>query len=197
MSKSDYLLELKKRLAGLPTKEVEERLAFYSEMIDDRVEDGLSEKEAVLEMGPIENIVAQIMADIPLRKIAGERIKPKRRLTAFETFLIVLGFPIWFSLLVSVFAVILSVYITFWSVIISLWAVFASFVASAFGIIVFGFALSFGEALLTGVASIGAGLVLAGLSIFMFYVCKAATKGILALTKKLAVCIKSCFIKRG
>ena len=43
---------------------------------------------------------------------------------------------------------------------------------------------------------IGAGIVCAGLSIFMFYGCKAATKGILVLTKKLAVWIKNCFIKK-
>ena len=48
MNKLEFIAELRDRLSGLPQGEVEERLSFYSEMIDDRMEDGVSEKEAVL-----------------------------------------------------------------------------------------------------------------------------------------------------
>ena len=43
---------------------------------------------------------------------------------------------------------------------------------------------------------IAIGFVCAGLSIFMFYGYKAATNGILILTKKVATGIKNCFIKK-
>lgn len=49
-------------------------------MINDRIEEGLSEKVDVSDVGSIGDIVSQIVADIPLTKIAKERIKPKRRL---------------------------------------------------------------------------------------------------------------------
>jgi beta-galactosidase len=49
---------------------------------------------------------------------------------------------------------------------------------------------------IAGIAMIGAGLVLAGLSIFFFFGCKAATKGIIILTQKIARGIKNCFIKK-
>ena len=59
-----------------------------------------------------------------------------------------------------------------------------------------GIAFACNGNVLTGVAMIGAGFVCAGLSVFMFYGCRAATKGVLMLTKKLAVWTKNCFIKK-
>ena len=53
MTKQEFLLNLRKGLLGLPPQDIEERLAFYNEMIEDRIEDGLSEEEAVAEMGRI------------------------------------------------------------------------------------------------------------------------------------------------
>ena len=47
MTKKEFLARLRRGLAQLPPEEREERLAFYSEMIDDRMEEGLSEQEAV------------------------------------------------------------------------------------------------------------------------------------------------------
>ena len=55
-----------------------------------------------------------------------------------------------------------------------------------------GFAISLNS--LGGVALIGAGLVCAGLAIFLFYGCKEATKGTALLTQKIALGIKKCFV---
>ena len=95
----------------MPQDDIEERLAFYSEMIEDQMEDGLSEEDAVLAVGSIDEIVTQVVADIPLTKIAKERIKTKRRLSVGEIILLALGSPIWLSLGIAVFAVILSLYV--------------------------------------------------------------------------------------
>jgi uncharacterized membrane protein len=196
MSKQDFLVQLRKGLSGLPQDDIEERLTFYSEMIEDRVEDGLSEEEAVLAIGSIDEIVAQAVAETPLVKIAKERIKSKRRLSAGEIVLLTLGSPIWLSLVIAAFAVILSLYISLWAVIISLWAAFTSVVGCAIGGVVAGTTFTFVGHTLSGIATIGAGILCAGLAIFMFYGCKAATKGILILTKKMAIWIKSCFIRK-
>lgn len=197
MSKQEFLAQLRKGLSGLPQDDIEERLTFYSEMIEDRIEEGLSEEEAVSAVGSVDEIVAQVVADIPLAKIAKERIRPKRRLSSGEIVLLALGSPIWLSLSIAAFAVILSLYISLWAVIISLWAVFGSLLCCAFGGMVAGIVFACNGNVLTGIAMLAAGFVCAGLSIFMFYGCKAATKGILILTKKIAVWIKNCFIKKG
>ncbi len=196
MRKQEFLAQLRKGLSGLPQDDIEERLTFYSEMIDDQTEEGLSEEEAVSAVGSVDEIVAQVVADTPLAKVAKERIKPKRQMKAWEIVLLVLGSPIWLSLLIAAFAVVLSLYIVLWSVIISLWAVFGSFIGCAFGGIVAGIVFAFSDNILTGIAMIGAGVVCAGLSIFMHYGCKAATKGILILSRKFAVWIKNCFIRK-
>ena len=98
MNKQEFLAELRRGLSGLPRDDIEERLSFYGEMLDDRMEEGLTEEEAVSAAGPVDEIVRQTVADIPLAKIAKERIRPKRRLRAWETVLLVLGSPVWLSL---------------------------------------------------------------------------------------------------
>ncbi len=196
MTKLEFIEQMRKGLSGLPQNDIEERLAFYSEMIDDRMEEGLLEEEAVSAVGVVDEIVAQIISEIPLVKIAKERIRPKRSLSAWEIVLLVLGSPIWLSLGIAAVAVILSLYISLWAVIISLWAVFASLVGYSFGTVVAGIIFALRGNMLTGIATIGTGMLCAGLTIFMFFGCKAATKGILLLTKKIALGIKNCFIKK-
>lgn len=197
MTKQEFLLELKKALNGLSQNEINERLNFYSEMIDDRIEEGISEEDAVSAVGDAEEIAEQIILETPLLKLAKERIKPQRRLTALEIVLLILGFPIWLSVGISIFAVILSLYICVWTVVFSLWAVFVSLVASGFGVILAGIVFSLNENILSGIASIGTGIACLGISIFAFFACKAATKGVLILTKKIALFTKNCFIKKG
>ena len=110
MLKQDFLSALREGLKGLPEKDIEERITFYGEMIDDRIEEGLSEEEAVNEIGTVDAVVQQIVAETPLTRIVGEKIKPKRKMRAWEIVLIVLGFPIWFSLLAAAGAVLRSGY---------------------------------------------------------------------------------------
>lgn len=196
MSKQEFLVQLRKGLSGLPQDDIEERLMFYSEMIEDQMEEGLSEEQAVSAVGSVDEIVAQVVADIPLAKIAKERIRPKRRLSAGEIVLLALGSPIWLSLGIAAFAVILALYISLWAVIISLWTVFASLAACSIGGVLACVILIVGGNGASGVAMLAAGIVCAGLSIFMFYGCKAATKGTLILTKKMAIWTKNCFIKK-
>jgi len=196
MSKQEFLVQLRKELSGLPQEDIEERLTFYSEMIDDRMEEGFTEEDAVAAVGSAQGIVAQVVAEIPFAKIAKERIKSRRQLRVGEIVLLALGSPIWLSLRIAVFAVILSLYISLWAVIISLWAVFASFAACSIGGVVAGIVIACSGNALSGIAMLAAGIVCAGLSIFMFYGCKAVTGGTLILTKKIAVWIKNCFIKK-
>ncbi len=196
MTKLKFLLSLGEGLSGLPEEEIEERLTFYDEMISDRMEEGLSEEEAVDAIGPVNEIISQIIADIPFSKLFKEKMKPKRKLRAWEIILLAVGSPIWLSLLIAAFAVVLSLYAVLWSLIISLWAVEASLWGTTLAGIISGAFFAVCSNTMTGIAVIGAAIFSAGISIFMFFGCKAATKGIVLLTKKLAIAIKSCFIKK-
>ncbi|MBE6740336.1 MAG: DUF1700 domain-containing protein [Ruminococcaceae bacterium] len=196
MNKQEFLIKLEKGLNGLPKADIEERLVFYSEMIDDRIEDGLLEEAAVEEIGPVDSIISQIISDIPLTRLVRDKVKPKRSLSAWEIILLVLGSPIWLAVLLAVFALLVSVYAVMWSVIICLWAVFASLLGIALGGILWGVAnIILGNGIIS-IAVIGLAFISIGLSIFVFYTCKAMTKGLLLLTKEIILSIKNSFIKK-
>lgn len=196
MSKQAFLARLRKELSGLPKDDIEERLAFYEEMIDDRTEEGLSEEEAVSVAGAIDEIVAQTIADISLPKIARERLLPKRRLKAWEIVLLALGSPIWLSLGIAAAAVILALYVSLWAVIVSLWAVFGALAACVLVSVPACVISIAGGSAASGFAVLAAGIVCMGLSFFMFFGCKAITKAIFIQTKRIAIGIKKCFIKK-
>ena len=65
MRKQEFLGQLRKGLATLPPNDIAEHLAFYNEMIDDRMEEGLSEEDAVAAVGSVEKIIGQIVAESP------------------------------------------------------------------------------------------------------------------------------------
>lgn len=196
MNKQEFSDSLKQKLSGLPAQEVEERLSFYCEMIDDRIEEGRTEEEAVAEIGSVDAIAAQIIAEIPLTKIAKERIKPKRQMRPWEIVLLILGSPIWLSLVVAVAVVAFALYAVLWSLVLAVWAVFAAFVLCAPFALCVGILLAVEGNGSVGLALVGAALVCAGYAIFVFCGGKAVVKGILWVTKKLAVGVKQCFVKK-
>ena len=51
MTKASFLGELRLRLASLPDADIQEALEYYEEMIDDRIEAGMDEEEAVRTLG--------------------------------------------------------------------------------------------------------------------------------------------------
>ena len=196
MTKLDFIAELGDRLSGLPEAEVDERLSFYNEMIDDYIEDGLGEEEAVARIGRIDEIVDQIIADVPFAKLAKEKIKPKRKMRAWEIVLLAVGSPLWITLGAVALAVFLTLYAVLWTLVAVAWSVFAVFAACApagiaLGVLSFVFGRPF-----PAMAYIGLGLVCAGLAIFAFFGCIAATKGCAVLTKKIALGIKKCFVRK-
>lgn len=169
MTKREFLVALKACLSGLPKDEVEQQVNYYSEMIDDRMEEGLSEEEAVSQIGDLEEI------EIPQPE------KKKRRFKAWELALLIAGFPVWLPLLISAIAVAFSLYVSWWAVLVSLWAAFGSFAACGVAGVVGGIVLCFKS--LSGLFLIGAGLVCTGLAVFSFFGCKWLTDATVKLTK--------------
>ena len=196
MKKLEFILALHDRLSGFPQEELEERLTFYSEMIDDRMEEGLSEEEAVAAVGSVDEIVKQIVTDTPLSSLAKQWVKPKRRLGALEIVLLVLGSPIWLSLAISAFAVVFSLYITLWAVVISLWAVPVSLAGTALGCVIAAAVFFFQGSAMAGISLLGIGLISTGLAVFAFFGARAAAKAAAWLSRKGVLAIKDCFAGR-
>ena len=201
MNKRKFLSKLSDKLANLPHSDAQDRLNFYSEMIDDLIEEGLTEEQAVLKVGNADDIAREIVTDDSFNDILEEKLEPKKNTTkGWQLALLIIGSPIWFSLLVAFFAVAFSLVVTLFAVSISLiavlWAVFGSLIACAIASVIYCFILIFTGNALTGFATLGAGLVCGGLSIFLYYGCKYFTKTITVLSKKIISLIKTLINKR-
>ena len=183
MRKEEFLSALAERLSALSQENREERVNFYREAIEDRMEDGIAEEQAVAELGDMESIVSQILADLPLSPAVTEKIarRPRR---GWEIALLILGAPLWLSVLAALFAVIVSVLAVMWSVVAGLWATEISLIAAVpaclGGAIIF---LCVGDNILSVLLAVSAGLVTAGLAVFLFFGCKYTTKGIWIASK--------------
>lgn len=197
VTKLGFLARLEQELFSLPAEERKDRLAFYGEMIDDRVEEGMTEEEAVAAIGTVDGVVAQIIADTPLTTLVKEKIKPKRRLKGWEITLLIVGSPVWLSLLTAALAVVVALWVSLWAVVVALWAVFAALVGSAVGGIVGGIAVAADGYIWPCLALVAAALVCGGLSILMFYACRGATKGLARLTALTITAIKKRLVKKG
>lgn len=191
MTKERFLNELRRRLKGLPREDIDSRIEFYSEMIDDRIEYGLTEEEAIDEIGSVDDVVAQIAKDTPFMHLVKEKVKPKRKISAVEIILLIVCFPFWFPLAVMACVFIAVAYMLMWVGVIVTYAIEAGLIGTAiYGLIAIattGFNPAF----------IGVTLVALGLAIVMAFACIAATKGSFRLTKRVLLSIKKKIVTRG
>lgn len=197
MTKKEFLSELRSKLQGLPPEDIDERVSFYEEMINDRMDEGKTEEEAVAEIGSVEDVVREIAKDTPLVKLVKEKMKPRRRIKAWEIVLIVLGFPLWFPLLITALVLIMVFWILVWVLVIVTYTVeIALSAASVAGVVAFMAYFLNGEMNYT---AIGASIMCAGAAILFVFACIGATKGSIALTKGIITGIKMLFIgkKKG
>ena len=185
MTRFEFLEALQNELDDLPESDIKASIQYYNEMIDDKMEDGLTEEAAVADIGNPQKIAEGILSDTPLSKLVKNKIKQRRRLGAFEIVLLILGSPIWLSLIISAFAVVLSVYVSLWSVVIS-------GVATLLGSAV---VLAFVTPTAAG-ACFGTSLILIGLAILLYFASALCLKAMVYLSKKIFLLIKSCFIKK-
>ena len=197
MDKLDFLLALDKRLGVLSETDRRASLDYYAEMLNDLIESGMTEQEAVASLGSVDAIAEEILMDVPLPKLVKAKMKGKRRVTGTELTLLIVGFPIWFPILISVFAVIFSVYVSLWAVVISLYAADLSLAVSAPAALVGAILLFAAGQPASALLFLGAMLALAGLAILLFLGCNAAAKGVVRLGKLTLRGIKACFIRKG
>lgn len=195
MNKNEFLSKLTEELHGLPQEDVNTTIDYYAEIIDDAVEEGEDEKSVIERLGSIHDIAEKIINDTPLSKLVKENIKGHKLNTAM-VILIIIGAPIWFSILASLLMLILSVYASLWSAVIALWAVFAAMSVSgpvSLAAAVFLMRVSPFKAMFI----FGAALMCIGMAVFMFYISLLLTKLLGRFTVFIIRKIKNMFIKRG
>lgn len=197
MNKEEFLSKLRERLSVLPYEDIDKSLSYYSEMIDDYIEDGMSEELAVAELGLIDDIAKQIINNTPHTEQIKPQVQKSTGLKVTEIVLLALGSPVWLPLLIAGVAILFSVLIVLWSLVISLYAIDLSLAVSGVAIFLASFMfIPIGE-FAKMIFLIGAGFILVGLSILLFFVCNMAGKGCYLLCKNIIIGIKNVFTKKG
>lgn len=191
-----FLEELRIKLSHLPSSEVEKVISFYSESLQDKIEDGMSEEDAVKSFGPTDDIVKAIEDEIPLTTIVRDKVASKtkkgdgsksNKLLIFV--IIVLTFPIWVTILGLLFGLVVACL----AIIFTIPVVIGTLYASLFPIALFGIFLGVIRMLTlsfaTGLGYLGVGFVSLGLIFILFkpmvYLAKKLVQLILYPFKKL------------
>lgn len=180
MSEREFTRLLDEKLRRLDGEERKRTLAYYKEIISDRMDEGLSEEEAVSGLESPDEIAERLLAD------AAERgaLRPKPR--PVSTALIILGSPLWLPLLIAVGAVMLAVYAVIWALIIALVAVVLAFAAAGLaGLVGFAVALTLNPAL--AAAMFGCALMLMGVALLLVFPVIAAAKALAKCTGRACV----------
>jgi len=163
MNKQEFIAELKGRLHALGEVEIKKTLAYYSEMLDDRVEEGMTEEEAIAGMETVGAIAERTLQEAPLGALL--RARRPGRLSAVTIVLLVLGSPVWLPLLIAAAVIVLSLFIVLWSLIVSLWAVVISFGVAGLASVA---SVPFVSGMTNALLNLGAGLTLVGAATLLF-----------------------------
>lgn len=73
MTKETYFQMLRKRLKKLPDDDREKILAFYREIVEDKIESGIPEEQALADLGDVQQLVQKILSENPNRRPAGTK----------------------------------------------------------------------------------------------------------------------------
>lgn len=183
MNKNEFINLFYQKLDGLPKKEIDDRLNFYLEIIDDKIEEGKTEEQAILEIGNVEDIADEVLNDISVISIVKENIKPKKKFKLIHLILIILSFPIWLPVIITYLLLNYLMSMLFAIFIIVFWTiVFASAILSLSCLII-AFSSLFSANYLNFGLYISLALIFSGISILLYFLTKFLTKIFIKLLK--------------
>lgn len=112
MNRKEFIENLTKELKEESYESVMSSLSYYEEMIDDLMESGLREEEAIARLGKMSDIVKSIKETEELVEI-----KPLRKnYSVMMSIGLLVSFPLWGSLLAAFLLLLLSAYIVIWCI---------------------------------------------------------------------------------
>lgn len=159
MNRNEFLTEFKKRLSNLPSDEIIEATDYYEQYFDDAGEE--NELAVLDELGSPANIASQIMADYAIRGAERDQSVKGGLSAVWLVILAALASPIALPAALAVIAVALSLVVVLLAVIIAAWAAATGLMAGGGALAVVSIPVFF-QSMATGLFSLGAGLVSAG-----------------------------------
>lgn len=188
MNKSEFLEKLGKHLDKIDKKERDKFITYYDEMIEDYKENGYEETKAIEKIGNIKDIADNILQEqTPVKNKQSYKVNKTLKLT-----LLILGFPLWGFILLTIAMLILCAYIVIWCIPFTTGA-------SAIGVIITSFVGIIGspfimmENISLGIIQLGLGVTTIGVAIILAMVTVTMSKKLILITGSFNLKLLSIF----
>lgn len=165
MNKKEFLNDLDSKLDFLTEEERNKTLNYYSEIIEDRIESGASEEEAVLQMESTEVIAKKLMTENNTQKNTSEKVLDfidklfEKHGYLFVLAIVIFSIPLW----TPIVGVILGLVCTMFLILFAMIAFGAIGSVAALGI-----GISFiTQSLLSAISALGVSMVCAGFAVLV------------------------------
>ena len=183
MTKEEFLKTLKSELEKQSISNIESMIEYYDEMICDRMEDGMSEEEAVDSMDSIPEIVHEAVLDKSVPALVREKVKKSREAAERSGHgwlwitLAIIGFPVWLPLLITAFVLALTFFIVFWVLVATMFIVILSLGVAAIACFIASPLVFFGHiSIASALVSLGGAFLLAGILSLIWRPCVSLVK---------------------
>ena len=200
MTKDEYLSELRAGLAAFSKDEVDRAVSFYEEMVDDRVEAGVSEEEAVGSLEPPAEAAARIISEMSAVPRAAARLRspetPRSWSVAFIV-AVVIGSPVWIPLALGVIMAVIGCFIGLFGLLVAVWAIAASMLLGApIGLLYLVAGVKTGS-IAGALMGLGCGAAVAGVGVFGIHLAVVASKLLVRAIVWCARAVASPFVRTG
>lgn len=189
MTKNEFTRVLKGRINHLPKAERRKILQYYYEMISERMEDGMTEEEAINALGDIDELLSEYT---PVSK------EPRRgaKLRPWHIIMLIIGAPLWIPLVAAMLVIMLAFYIIIWVLVAVAYVVFMALAVCGFACMLTAIFSMFSGGAPYFFMLLGAGAVLSGLAVFWLMVCNLFAKAMAKVTAKTSKGVFRFFFKR-
>ena len=191
MTKTTFIDTLRELLHSLNEDECNKFISYYEEIIEDYKESGLTEEEVIKKIGTPQSIADNILSEQDSINIKVPSLSSK----ILNVILLILGFPLWGSLLLALVLLILSAYIIIWCIPFTTGVSSIAFFVSAL-ISIIGSPFMMADVLTVGIVQLGLGVSSVGLSILLGCITIYLSKKLVVITKKLTFKIFKSFNKK-
>lgn len=191
MTKSTFIDTLRGLLESLNEDECNKFISYYEEIIEDYKESGLTEEEVIKKIGSPQSIAKNILSEEDSININIPSFNSK----ILNIILLILGFPLWGSLLLTVVLLILSAYIIIWCIPFTTGvSSIALLTAALFSIV--GSPFMMADVLTVGIVQLGLGIASVGISILLGFITIYLSKKFIVITKQLTFKVFKSFNKK-
>lgn len=187
MKKDEFLSSLERLLRSLKREERNRFLSYYAEMIEDYMEDGCEEEDAVQRIGSPGEIAQEILSD---RETQPARPTPTWMKIGVIV-LLILGSPLWGSLVLVAICCALAVVIMVMSAYVIIWCIPFIFGVFSVSSLVLAVVSTVGSVIImfrdtaTGTVQMGVGILLAGIFLVTALLTLELGKRFVGVTKKI------------